>query len=146
VYKNILVPVDDQEQSYASVRVAGMLAACNKAGITLLHVGKPPMEVVTDMVTKDKLFDLPLQDQDKRMFEQCKNILSSFDIEPKIKFVQSNNVAKEILNECRIGAYDTIVMGHRGRKALNQLILGSVANGVLTESECPVIMVNIPKR
>lgn len=145
MYKKILIPVDDQEQSYAAVRVAGMMAACNKAGITLFHVRRPPMEVVTDIVTKDKLFELPLQDQDRRMFEKCMGILSMFGIEPKVKLIVTENVAAEILKECSTGAYDVIVMGHRGRKALKQLMLGSVANGVLTESKCPVIMVHVPK-
>lgn len=145
MYRNILIPVDDQEQSYAAVRVAGMMAACDKAGITLFHVRKPPRQVVTDIVTKDPLFELPLQDQDRRMFEKCAGILKMFGIEPKAKLIESENVAAEILKECRTGAYDVIVMGHRGRKALKQLMLGSVANGVLTESQCPVIMVHVPK-
>lgn len=100
VYKNILVPVDDQDQSYAAIRVAGMMASCEKSG---------------------------------------------FGIEPQVKLVESDNTAAEILDECGTGAYDVIVMGHRGRKTLKQLILGSVANGVLMEATCPVIMVHVPK-
>ena len=144
MYKNILIPVDDQEQSYAAIRVAGMMSACDKAGITLFHVRKPPMEVVTDIVTEDKLFELPLREQEHKLFGRCGNILSEFGIEPKVKLTESENVAAEILKECRTGAYDVIVMGHRGRKALKQLMLGSVANGVLMESRCPVIMVHFP--
>jgi nucleotide-binding universal stress UspA family protein len=146
VYKNILIPVDDQEQSYAAIRVAGMMAACDKAGITLFHVRKPPREVVTDIVTEDKLFALPLMEHESRMFARCRDELVKFGIEPKVKLAESENVAAEILKECRTGAYDVIVMGHRGRKALKQLMLGSVANGVLTESSCPVIMVHVPKK
>jgi nucleotide-binding universal stress UspA family protein len=146
VYKNILIPVDDQEQSYAAIRVAGMMAACDKAGITLFHVRKPPMEVVTDIVTEDKLFALPLMEHESKMFARCRDELVKFGIEPKVKLAESDNVATEILKECRTGAYDVIVMGHRGRKALKQLMLGSVANGVLTESSCPVIMVHVPKK
>ncbi len=145
MYKNILIPVDDQEQSYAAIRVAGMMAACDKAGITLFHVRKPPMEVVTDIVTKDKLFGLPLQEHESRMFTRCRDELKKFGIEPRVKVTESDNVAAQILKECRTGAYDVIIMGHRGRKALKQLMLGSVANGVLTESKCPVIMVHVPK-
>jgi nucleotide-binding universal stress UspA family protein len=144
VYKNILIPVDDQEQSYAAVGVAGAMASCDKAEITLFHVRKPPMEVITDIVTKDKLFSLPLMEQESRMFGHCKDILSPFGVEPKVVLVESENVAGEILRECRSGDHDTIVMGHRGRKALKQLILGSVANGLLAESSCPVIMVHVP--
>jgi len=144
VYQNILIPVDDQEQSYAAIRVAGMMAACDKAAITLFHVRKPPREVVTDIITKDKLFELPLMEHEAKMFSKCKDTLLPFGVEPKVKLVESDDVAAEILKECRTGAYDAIVMGHRGRKALKQLMLGSVANGVLTESKCPVILVHVP--
>ncbi len=138
------MPVDDQEQSFAAVRAGGMIAACDKAAITLFHVRKPPEEVVTDMFTKDKLFELPLIERESKMFARFKKILSEFGIEPVIKVVESQNVAAEIIGECKSGKYDTIVMGHRGRKALRQLMLGSVANGVLVESTCPVIMVHVP--
>ncbi len=145
MYRNILIPIDDREQSYAAVRVAGMMASCEKAGITLFHVRQPPEEVVTDIVTEDKLFSLPLKERESRMFSRCRDILSGFGIEPLVKLIESPNVAAEILKECRSGTYDVIVMGHRGRKTLKQLLLGSVANGVLVEASCPVIMVHIPK-
>jgi nucleotide-binding universal stress UspA family protein len=145
VYKNILIPVDDQEQSYAALSVAGMMASCEKAGVTLFHVRRPPEEVVTDMFTKDKLFSLPLQEQESKMFARCRGILLTYGIEPEVKLIESKDTAAEIVRECRSGAYDAIIMGHRGRKTLHQLILGSVANGVLVEATCPVIMVHVPK-
>jgi len=145
VYNNILIPIDDREQSYAAIRVAGMMASCEKAGITLFHVRHPPEEVVTDIVTEDRLFSLPLKEHEDRMFARCREILSGFGIEPRVKVVESPNVAAEIIKECRSGDYDAIVMGHRGRKTLKQLLLGSVANGVLVEATCPVIMVHVPK-
>ncbi len=145
MYKNILIPVEDQEQSYSAVGVAGMMAACQKAGVTLFHVRKPPQEVVTDIVTKDKLFSLPLMEHESRMFSRCREILSGYGIDPKVKLVESENAAAEIIKECGSGEYDVIVMGHRGRKTVKQLLLGSVTNGVLVESTCPVIMVHVPK-
>jgi nucleotide-binding universal stress UspA family protein len=108
-------------------------------------VRHPPKEVVTDIVTEDKLFALPLKEHESRMFSRCKDILSGFGVEPQVKLLESANVAAEVIKECRSGAYDVIVMGHRGRKTLKQLMLGSVANGVLVESSCPVIMVHMPK-
>jgi len=122
-----------------------MMASCQEAGVTLFHVRQPPEEVVTDIVTRDKLFSLPLQEHESKMFARCREILRGFGVEPRVKLVESRNVAAEIINECRSGAYDVIVMGHRGRKTVKQLLLGSVANGVLVEATCPVIMVHVPK-
>ena len=50
----------------------------------------------------------------------------SYGIEPVVKLMESDNVAAEILKECRSGNYDVIVMG------------------VLVESACPVIMFHVP--
>jgi len=137
--------VDDQEQSYGAVKVAGMMASCSKASVTLFHVRKPPEEVVTDMFTKDKLFELPLIEQEREMFAKCKEILAGFGIEPGVKVVEKPNAASEIIHECGSGKYDVIVIGSRGREALKQMMLGSVAMGVLVEASCPVIMVHMPK-
>jgi nucleotide-binding universal stress UspA family protein len=108
-------------------------------------VRRPPQEVVTDIVTKDKLFELPLLEQEQKMFAQYRKILSGYGIAPDVKVVESPNAAAEILREYRSGKYDVIVMGHGGRKALKQLLLGSVANGVMVEAACPVILVHVPR-
>jgi nucleotide-binding universal stress UspA family protein len=146
VYRTILLPVDDSEQSYAAVELAGILSCGCGATLTLFHVRKPPREVVTDMVTEDKLFALPLMEKERAMFTRCKEILRPFHSDPQVKLVESEMIAGEIIKECRSGNYDAIIMGHRGRKALRQLLLGSVANGVLVEAECPVIMAHMPPR
>jgi len=145
-YRSILLPVDDSEQSYAAVELAGVLSCGCGARLTLFHVRKPPQEVVTDMFTKDKLFALPLMEKERAMFTHCKEILSQFHIDPQVKLVESDMVASEILKERKAGHYDAIIMGNRGRKALKQLLLGSVANGVLVEAECPIIMAHMPAR
>jgi nucleotide-binding universal stress UspA family protein len=55
MYRKMLVPVDDTEQSYGAVNVAGLLASLIGATVTLFHVRKPAEEVVTDIITKDPL-------------------------------------------------------------------------------------------
>lgn len=145
-YQRILLPVDDSEQSYAAVELAGVLSLGCGATLTLFHVRKPPQEVVTDMVTEDKLFALPLMEKERAMFTRCKDILLQFHIDPQVKLVESEMIAGEILKECKAGNHDVIIMGNRGRKAIKQLLLGSVANGVLVEAECPVIMAHMPAR
>jgi nucleotide-binding universal stress UspA family protein len=146
VYKSLLVPVEDSEQSLSAVRLAGVLSYGCGASITLFHVRIPPQTVVTDIVTPDKLFAIPLMQQERALFMRCKEILREFDVEPEVKLVESGMVASSIIKECESGSYDVIVMGHRGRRSVKQLLLGSVANGVLVEARCPVIMMHMPAR
>jgi nucleotide-binding universal stress UspA family protein len=144
VYKKILVPVDETEQSYSAVSLAGLIAAACGAALTLFHVRKHQPEVITDMVTRDRLLELPEIKREEATFKRCEQILGSCGMRAERKSVESENVAESIVNECRSGGYDAIVMGHRGRKHLKMLLLGSVANGVLVEARCTTIMVHVP--
>lgn len=145
MYKKILVPVDESEQSYSAVNLAGLIGAATGASLTLVHVRKPVPEVITDMVTRDKLMELPEKRKESAIFGRCGEILSGHGVKAGSKSIVSENVAESIVRECRSGAYDAIVIGHRGRRELKQLLLGSVANGVLREAPCTTIMVHAPE-
>lgn len=145
MYRSMLVPVDDTEQSYAAVDVAGMLAAAGDGSVTLFHVRKPEEEVVTDIVTKDPLLQQGELRRQERIFRRCEEILASRGVKAHVISKVDANIAGSIIGECGTGKYDVIVMGHRGRSRLKQLMLGSVANGVLVEAKCPTIMVHVPQ-
>lgn len=144
MYKKILVPVDETKQSYSAVSLAGLIGAATGASLTLFHVRKPSPEVVTDMVTQDRLLELPGIEKERRIFEHCNKILQDSGVVGDNRSMESGNVAEAIVRECQTGHYDAIVMGHRGRKHLKQLLMGSIAHGVLAESQCATIMLHVP--
>nr|WP_255668426.1 universal stress protein [Methanocella sp. CWC-04] len=141
-----MVPVDGSEQSFGAINVAGVIASSCNARVTLFHVRKPPESVVTDIITEDKLFSLPLIEKESEMFERCMEMLGKFNIKPSMKVVESDDIAGQIIYEYNSANYDAIIIGHRGRTMLKQLVLGSVANAVLVEAQCPVIMVHVPRK
>jgi len=145
MYRSMLVPVDDTEQSYAAVDVAGLLAAASGGSVTLFHVRKPQQEVVTDIVTKDPLMQQGELRRQKQILRRCEKIISAHGVKANTISKVDANIAGSIIRECGTGKYDVIVMGHRGRSQLKQLMLGSVANGVLVEAKCPTIMIHIPR-
>ncbi len=62
-------------------------------------------------------------------------------LEIQMHLVESNDIGDAILTEAeRIGA-DLIVMGSHGRKGLRRLVMGSVAEYILREARCPVMIV-----
>lgn len=144
MYRSILVPVDDSEQSYGALDVAGLLASASGATVTLFHVQRPTEKVVTDMITPDQLMQQGQLEKQREIFNNCRQILSKYGVRADENGKINPNVASAILEECNAGKYDAIVMGHRGRTELKQLLLGSVANGVLVEAKCTTIMVHIP--
>lgn len=52
-----------------------------------------------------------------------------------------HNIARTILNEAESARVDLIVMGTHGRHGFKRFLLGSVAERVVRESFCPVLLV-----
>jgi nucleotide-binding universal stress UspA family protein len=53
--------------------------------------------------------------------------------------------AKEIVTYARDSGTDLIVMGTHGRTGLERLLMGSVAEKVMREATCSVLVVKLPK-
>jgi len=53
--------------------------------------------------------------------------------------------ATEIVNLARDAGMDLIVMGTHGRTGMDRLLMGSVAERVLRESPCSVLVVKLPR-
>jgi nucleotide-binding universal stress UspA family protein len=55
--------------------------------------------------------------------------------------VKTGHVSQEIVDFARPGKFDLIVLGAKGRSAIADLLLGSVAQRVLATATCPVLLV-----
>lgn len=59
---------------------------------------------------------------------------------PALEFVETGNPVKKILEAARNWPADLIVMGTHGRGAVGSILVGSVAQGVLRQAHCPVMV------
>ncbi|MEP7102288.1 MAG: universal stress protein [Burkholderiales bacterium] len=55
--------------------------------------------------------------------------------------VRTGHVAQEIVRCAKTGKFDLIALGSKGRNAIADLLLGSVAQRVLAVAETPVVLV-----
>ena len=55
--------------------------------------------------------------------------------------VRTGHVAKEIVGLAKSGKYEMLVLGTKGRTAVADLLLGSVAQRVLATAQTPVLLV-----
>lgn len=140
--KTILVPVDFSNVTGAVLDHAGKLAEAVGAGILLLHIAPPEPEFVgydpgpqsvRDAVAKQ------LADVHHRLHELDAG-LTRRGIEVTSLVIQGYAVEK-ILAEAKKHEVDLIVMGSHGHGMLRQLLVGSVAEGVMREATCPVTVV-----
>lgn len=55
--------------------------------------------------------------------------------------IRTGHVAQEIVDCANAGKFDMIVLGSKGRSAVADLLLGSVAQRVLASAKQPVVIV-----
>lgn len=80
------------------------------------------------------------------LLEQAERMLKGRNVEPELLLVDQtecdeHNVARTILEEAKNVDADLIVMGTHGRHGFKRFLLGSVAEQVVREACCPVLLV-----
>jgi len=79
--------------------------------------------------------------------EEVRRRLNGSDLNYHVETrLRQGDSAEEILSLAAELGCDLIVMGTHGRSGLGRLLMGSVAELVLAEADCPVLVVKSPRR
>lgn len=139
--KRILVPYDFSDRSATAVRAAGDWATVFDAEITILHVVEPvvyPEFYAINVVSDDVM--TRLRDRATEALDNAaEKILGD---RPVNAMVLIGRATDTIIAEARPENFDLVVMGTRGLTGLEQLVLGSVAEGVLRRCPVPLLTVS----
>ena len=96
-------------------------------------------------VTTPKAVDDALETQKKdvqKWFDEIRSKLKNTNISVTDKIIISvSSIVGEIIEFADKEKVDLIILGTRGRTGFKKLLLGSVAEGVVTHSSCPVMLV-----
>lgn len=120
-FQKILIPVDFSKHSEFAVRKGLSLAEIYHATVYILHVGENSGTAAEQLCT-------------------FVNRIHPSNTIPMKKLVAQGVPANMILSVARKVGVDAIVMGSRGVSGLKYLMQGSVAEKVLRESPCPVLV------
>lgn len=149
MYQRILVGVDNSEASRAALAHAVALAAAQRAQLRAVHVAEE---------IPGGLFDYPstvIADVRRAAEEEGDRVLAraqdaarqaGVDVETRLLRIVSPypRIARLLVNEAQDWAADLIVLGTHGRRGLDRLLLGSVAEGVSRLATVPVLLVRQP--
>ena len=142
--KSILVPTDFSEFSDRAVRQAADIAEQNNAKIFLLHVVDKLQQCAIDycipMETMMKVQDDSEKEAARKMQEEVDKIVKTKKLDVVFD-VKSGVPYEEILKEQQERKADLIVIASRGRTGLLKTLIGSVAERVMREAKCPVLLV-----
>ena len=145
-YQHILVPVDESPISYAAVEQALALAKSLNSQVTVMSViAVDPFFGVDFYKVAPAITDYFMQ-AEKNAKERLEDIKQSFirdGIEVDVKLIHGVSPSEGIIQVADEVSAHLIIMGSHGRTGLQKMMLGSVAQNVLTQSPIPVLIVKI---
>ena len=143
MFKKILVPTDGSEVGVRAAAVAAELAEGSGGQVIGVHVIDPfPYIGIGDASA------IGLQaylSEARRSAGVALDAVASACRQRRVPFagdtIERNLVWEGILETARAEGCDLVVMGSHGRQGVKALILGSVAQKVLTHAQVPVLIV-----
>jgi nucleotide-binding universal stress UspA family protein len=141
--RRILVPVDFSEVAPILAKWAKGFAKQLNAKIILTYILEDLSTyegIFVDLKTLTELENTLYEGAKKSMEDFLKEHFSDFpDVEPVL---EKGDVVETILRVAQEKGADFIVIGTHGRKGLDRILFGSVAEGVVKNSPIPVVTIN----
>ena len=154
MFEAILVPLDGSDHSQHALEVAVQIAKKFRARMTLIHVYSvtvTPVVLPEPTTLTPSSIPVVTPAEVAKMVEAARGvgnrILSDGEAKAKSEGVKvdtllkEGNTVQEIVKAAKEGQYNLIVMGVRGISMLRELLVGSVSEGVIKHSSCPVLVV-----
>jgi nucleotide-binding universal stress UspA family protein len=138
--KTILHPTDFSAAARVAEELALSFAHGSGARLVVLHVAAPLSAIAQREVIGDRVVGRPFEKLWRRL-EQIRPLDSRVSTEHRLEV---GNAGVEILRVARESAADLIVMGTLGRAGFGRLLMGSVAEQVVRNAQCPVLTVRSP--
>jgi len=141
-FKNILVPFDGSKCSIRAFEKALGLAKNNDTKIkilTCIFAGHG-----TDMAFETKFIDMDEKRQEKAAFAEIakmESVAKKYGVSVSGAVVKTMSIPDKITSFAKSQKSDLIVIGSHGRTAFLKIVMGSVANRVLNQAPCPVLVV-----
>lgn len=141
LFKNILVPFDLSNPSNHAFKIALDIAQKFDSKITLLTCVERDTwrhyyfdsRIYSELVKKKSKIA-------KKSMEKLEVMANKVGVSIKLQILKSDSVVKDITTFAKSKKIDLIVMSSHSRTGLDKLILGSVANGVIQRTRCPVLL------
>ena len=161
-FKKILYATDMADDSIFAFHYAMRMSLDCNAHLTIIYVTPDEIEEMSanmsydlsshydkeyldtfnrDIITKSKEMLV------KKINDQCKKInkqLSGCSVMPQVT-IRTGDPVEQILLEAETDESDLIVIGSRGHSLFDNILIGSVAGGVVKKSGVPVITVPLSK-
>jgi nucleotide-binding universal stress UspA family protein len=144
MYKHLLAASDGSDLAKKAVDHALTLARAVGAQVTVITVTEPWEAVIVaeaSIVLPPANYDEAVAAQAARLLAAVKEGASAQGVVCETLHVQNRQPGEGIVQTAEERGCDLIVMASHGRRGVSRLLLGSVANEVVTHSRVPVLIV-----
>jgi nucleotide-binding universal stress UspA family protein len=142
MFKHILVPVDGSPTAQKAVQNAAGLARAFGSAVTVIYVIDPyPFTGLgSDFAYGQAEYLSAASAEAKEAIEAARKVLEPTGAVVNTKVVEAHAIWRGIVETASNLGADLIVMGSHGRRGLEKLVLGSVAQRVLAHAHQPVFI------
>ncbi len=143
MFKHILVPVDGSDTSEVAVGKATELARAFGSTVTVIYVIDPyPFAGVgTDFAYGQAEYLSAATAEANAAVHAAKEAFANAGVHVDTSVIEAHTAWRGIVEAGSSLEADLIVMGSHGRSGLEKLVLGSVAQAVLSHTKLPVLVV-----
>ena len=142
-YQNILVPVDGSEVALNVVQHAVELAKAFNSKITVVQVMTLDPYIAAEYLS-DGQSNLLIERARKFIEDnlaQAKTKFNEYGVDVETKILEGESIHRTIMKSIDELNIDLIVISSHGRSGFKKLIMGSVAQSLITEVNVPVFVV-----
>jgi nucleotide-binding universal stress UspA family protein len=138
----ILLPIDGSKTSLNAAKHVAQLVSNmrSKCSVTLISVHDDfGLNHVKQFVSKSVVDDY-LREISEKELKPAQKILDAAGVKHNM-IIKRGHISKEILSTASKEKFDMIVMGAKGRGGMLDLLIGSVAQRVVSSAKQPVLLV-----
>lgn len=143
VFNKILIPSDGSDYALHAVSYGVDIAKRYQSQVDIVYVVVMPPSIGTRLSSDNhEHIHKELVLQGEEALEKTREMFDDAGLQVNTQIIIGSAVPS-ILNLARDGRYDLIVIGSRGAgtAAIDQILIGSVAEGILHGAPCPVLMI-----
>lgn len=140
--KKILCATDGSHSARKAVDYAIDLAKLSDAELTFIHVVMPTGDDISHTYFWNSTMLKAAEDQIQMELHEAMERAHERQLSPVFcTTVPGHNIAKAIIDYAESNDHDHVVTGSVGRTGVSKVLLGSIAEQVISKAHCPVTVV-----
>ncbi|ATZ64686.1 MULTISPECIES: universal stress protein [Acinetobacter] len=142
-YQNILVPVDGSETSLSVVKHAVEFAKAFKSKITVVQVMTLDPYIASEYLANGQSNMLIERAREfiQANINEAKAQFAAEGVQVETRLLEGENIAHTLNQAVQDLKTDLVILSSHGRTGLKKIIMGSVAQNLLTELQIPVLVI-----